>query len=96
MILYKFALYIGYEEQLLKYSGILHPNHHINIDLKYTLVQLYGKMSHQKSHQVDLLQVFERKKELCLNILEVLNVVCIYNPCKIIFSFEVYIKLLFR
>ena len=29
-----------YEEKLAAYSKLLHPNHHIMIDLKFTLVQV--------------------------------------------------------
>ena len=29
-----------YEEKLKSYSKLLHPNHHIMIDLKFTLVQV--------------------------------------------------------
>ena len=34
-----------YEKTLEKYSHILHSNHHIMIDLEFTLVQLYGRQS---------------------------------------------------
>lgn len=63
-----------YEEQLVKNSKILHPNHHINIDLKYTLVQLYGRLNGNNSPG-DLYKVNLRKKELCLNVLEVMDLV---------------------
>ena len=32
-----------YEKALEKFSPILHPNHHIMVDLEFTLVQLYGR-----------------------------------------------------
>ena len=34
-----------YEKTLERYSHILHPSHHIMIDLEFTLVQLYGRQS---------------------------------------------------
>ena len=36
-----------YEKTLKKYSCLLHPNHHIMIDLEFTLVQLYGRSYRQ-------------------------------------------------
>ena len=33
---------VVYEKTLEKFSRLLHPNHHIMVDLEFTLVQLYG------------------------------------------------------
>ena len=32
-----------YEQMLSRFSRILHPNHHIMIDLEFTLIQLLGR-----------------------------------------------------
>ena len=32
-----------YEQMLGRFSRILHPNHHIMIDLEFTLIQLLGR-----------------------------------------------------
>ena len=43
-----------YETTLSKYSHILHPNHHIMIDLEFTLVQLYGRPSSSTTQDAGL------------------------------------------
>ena len=54
-----------YEEALAKFSRILHPNHHIMIDLEFTLVQLYGRGEKQSEDEAAMVKDAKRKLFLC-------------------------------
>ena len=57
-----------YENFLKKYSSVLHPNHVIFIDKKYTLAKMYGRMSgYEASDMSD--EQFQRKRQLCQDVL---------------------------
>ena len=38
-----------YEKTLERFSHILHPNHHIMVDMEFTLIQLLGRQQPSKS-----------------------------------------------
>lgn len=62
-----------HEKFLKKYSGrILHPNHVIIVDVKYTLAKMYGRVG---GYEADSLsdEQFRRKRQLCEDVLAVLN-----------------------
>ena len=40
-----------YEKTLERFSRILHPNHHIMVDMEFTLIQLLGRQPSSKSSQ---------------------------------------------
>ena len=70
----------AYEASLAKYSRILHPNHHVMIDLEFTLVQLYGrekasqKMAEDpKAQEQAMVRDARRKLELCEKVLSVIS-----------------------
>ena len=61
-----------FETFLTKNSKILHPNHVIMIDKKYTLAKMYGRM---KGYEPDEMsdEQFQRKRDLCQEVLKVLD-----------------------
>ena len=61
-----------YEKFLEKYGKILHPNHVILLDVKYTLAKMYGRSPGYEADGLTEKQ-FERKKQLADNVLDVLN-----------------------
>ena len=68
----------AYEASLAKYSRILHPNHHVMIDLEFTLVQLYGREKAQrledpKAQEQVMVRDAKRKLELCEKVLSVIS-----------------------
>ena len=62
----------GYENFLKRYSCVLHPNHVLLVDAKYTLAKMYGRMP---GFEPDVLtdDQFKRKQNLCEEVLAVLN-----------------------
>lgn len=62
----------AYENFLLRYSKVLHPNHVVLIDAKYILAKMYGRMA---GYEPDSLsdEQFMRKQSLCEEVLAVLN-----------------------
>lgn len=62
------------ESFLKKCSSILHPNHVIMIDKKYHLAKMYGRMNGFEADQLSD-ELFERKKQLCQEVLKVLDVI---------------------
>merc|ERR1719266_2668718 len=59
-----------HEEKLNAYKKMLHPNHHIMVDLKFTLVQLYGRDQPSKE---EMMSHALRKKELCESVINVMD-----------------------
>ena len=70
----------GHEQLVEKFSPLFHRNHHILIDLEYTLAQMYLKDVREATLEEKIRQA-SRKKEMCQHILQVLNMVL-----KIIYS----------
>lgn len=62
----------SFEEFLEKYSQVLHPNHVIIVDKKYTLAKMYGRMEGYQADQMTDDQ-FKRKRQLCQEVLAVLD-----------------------
>lgn len=62
-----------YEDQLVRLQKLLHPNHSLILDLKCTLCQLYGREN--RGSEADMLVEARRKKELCLQVLETMDMV---------------------
>ena len=73
----------AYEATLASYSKILHPNHHVMIDLEFTLVQLYGRERSKppstqngpdsKAHEQAMVRDAKRKLELCEKVISVIS-----------------------
>ena len=61
-----------FEAYLKKYASVLHQNHCIMIDRKYTLAKMYGRM---KGYEPDEMtdEQFQRKRQLCTEVLNVLD-----------------------
>ena len=65
----------GYEACLYKFSSLLHANHHIMVDLEFSLVQMYVKnLSGQETLEERLRQA-RRKKQLAEHVLQVMDMV---------------------
>lgn len=62
------------EATLEKYRNVLYPSHYLNVGLKLSLSQLYGKIQGYLIHELtdDLLL---RKTEVCKEILKIFNVI---------------------
>ena len=68
---------------MASYSKILHPNHHVMIDLEFTLVQLYGRERSKppstqngpdsKAHEQAMVRDAKRKLELCEKVISVIS-----------------------
>ena len=54
----------GLESLLIEASKFLHPSHHVCVDLKFSLAQLYGRDRPQDQRL--LMEEGERKKRICL------------------------------
>jgi len=61
-----------FEAFLKKYSAVLHQNHVILIDKKYTLAKMYGRMQGYEPDKMSDEQ-FRRKLQLCEEVLKVLD-----------------------
>ena len=61
----------GLESLLIEASNVLHPCHHVCVDLKFSLAQLYGRDRPQDQRL--LMEEGERKKRICLDILQVMD-----------------------
>ena len=61
-----------FEAFLKRYSSVMHENHVILLDKKYTLAKMYGRM---KGYQPDDMsdEQFKRKRVLCEEVLAVLD-----------------------
>ena len=62
---------VKYEDTLARYSKVLHPNHHVMIDLEFTLVQLYGR--EKSDSQEEMVREAKRKLHLCEKVLGVIG-----------------------
>lgn len=62
------------EALIKKYRSVLHPNHSLLLNLKYSLTQLYGRA---RGYMFDDLPdiLLERKIELCRQILKVADII---------------------
>ncbi len=61
-----------YEKFLSKYSSVLHTNHVLMVDKKYTLAKMYGRMKGYEADEMSDDQ-FQRKRRLCEEVLQVLD-----------------------
>ena len=68
-----------YEKTLERFSHILHPNHHIMVDMEFTLIQLLGRQQPSKSTndcktvENERYSKFHEKYWNCLSILYLLR-----------------------
>jgi len=85
------------EEFLSKYSKILHPNHYHMTTCKHNLLQMYGRTEGYLIQDMAEEQL-NRKKELCMEHLEVLKIIDPDQIRLMIFSaaanFELHLPLL--
>merc|ERR1712223_257112 len=79
-----------YEKTLERFSRILHPNHHIMVDMEFTLIQLLGRQPSSKSNQFneqdgsksvengsskdEMMSEAHRKLALCKKVLDLIGV----------------------
>jgi hypothetical protein len=61
-----------FEAFLKKYSNVVHDNHVILVDKKYTLAKMYGRMKGFEADEMSDDQ-FKRKRQLCEDVLKVLD-----------------------
>ena len=61
-----------FEKFLKKYASVLHPNHVIFIDKKYTLAKMYGRMPGYEASDLSDEQ-FQRKRQLCQDVLNLMD-----------------------
>ena len=61
----------GLESLLSSVSTRLHPFHSVCVDIKFSLAQLYGR--ERPESDVIMLRDGERKRELCREVLEVMD-----------------------
>lgn len=70
----------AFEDTLARFSQVLHPNHHIMVDLEFTLVQLYGRdrasvpAAAGPGRATLVEQEAPRKLELCEKVLGILAI----------------------
>lgn len=65
---------VAMEQFLNKYRNVLHPTHYINLGIKISLSQLYGKIKGYLIHELSN-EVLERKIDVCREVLEVLDII---------------------
>lgn len=64
----------GMEKFLEKYRNVLHPTYYLNLGVKLSLSQLYGKINGYIIHELTDAQLM-RKEELCKEILKIFDVI---------------------
>lgn len=64
----------GMEAFLARYRNVLHPTHYLNLGVKLSLSQLYGKIAGYMIQEMSVEQLV-RKRELCLEIMAVFDVI---------------------
>lgn len=80
------------ETVLTKYSRILHPNHHLLVNLKENLIDMYGwQLSNQIDNDAVIIECLDRKIALCRKVLSVLNVIQPgLNRARAMLIYEIY------
>lgn len=80
------------ENVLTKYSKMLHPNHHLLVNLKENLIDMYGwQLSNQIDNDATLIGCLDRKIALCKEVLSVLNVIQPgLNRARAMLLYEIY------
>lgn len=80
------------ENVLTKYSRILHPNHHLLVNLKENLIDMYGwQLSNQIDNDAVIIECLDRKIALCREVLKVLNIIQPgLNRARAMLIYEIY------
>lgn len=80
------------EDVLSRYSKILHPNHHLMVQLKENLIDMYGwQLGNQIDNDATAIDCLDRKIVLCKEVLSVLNVIRPgLNRARAMLIYEIY------
>ena len=83
------------EEELIRLKKYLHPNHCIMLDVKFTLVQLYGRQ--RLNLYEEMMFEARRKKQLCQDVLDGMEMI-IRGKFRLrgMFLFELYVVSLYE